>query len=68
MSFHFPKMHIYVDTHAKNLPIPSEFKIKVEFVFLVVDVSILPNADFGPNDHREDAPHFRWRILGIFTD
>ena len=21
-------------------------------------VSILPFAEFGPNDHREDAPHF----------
>ena len=21
-------------------------------------VSLLPRAEFGPNDHREDAPHF----------
>ena len=25
---------------------------------LMVIVSILPNAEFGPNDHREDATHF----------
>ena len=24
----------------------------------MVVVSILPNAEFGPNDNREDAPHF----------
>ena len=24
----------------------------------MVVVSILPHAEFGPNDHREDAPHF----------
>ena len=22
-------------------------------------VSILPHAEFGPNDHREDVPYFR---------
>ena len=26
-------------------------------VIPLVDVSILPHAEFGPNDHREDAPH-----------
>ena len=25
---------------------------------LIVVVSILPHAEFGPNDHREDVPHF----------
>ena len=25
---------------------------------MVVVVAILPHAEFGPNDHREDAPHF----------
>ena len=25
----------------------------------MVVVSILPHAEFGPNDHREDAPLFR---------
>ena len=27
-------------------------------LFLMVVVSILPQAEFGPNDHREGAPHF----------
>ena len=31
---------------------------KVGCVFPMVVVSILPHAEFGPNDHREDAPHF----------
>ena len=36
-----------------------ELKYKVERVFPMVVVSILPHAEFGPNDHREDAPHFK---------
>ena len=31
---------------------------KLGRVFPMVVVSILPHAEFGPNDHREDAPHF----------
>ena len=31
---------------------------KVECVFLMIVVSILPQAENGPNDHREDATHF----------
>ena len=31
---------------------------KVGYVFPMVVVSILLRAEFGPNDHREDAPHF----------
>ena len=31
---------------------------KVGCVFTMVVVSILPQAELGPNDHREDAPHF----------
>ena len=27
----------------------------------MVAVSILHHAEFGPNDHREDAPHFNFR-------
>ena len=27
-------------------------------VFAMVVVSILPHAEFGPNEHRKDAPHF----------
>ena len=29
----------------------------------MVVVSILFHAGFGPNDHREDAPQFRFRIF-----
>ena len=28
------------------------------YVFAMYVVSILPYAEFGPNDHRGDAPHF----------
>ena len=31
---------------------------KVGCVFPMVAVSILPHAEFGPNDHRADAPRF----------
>ena len=31
---------------------------KVGCVFPMVDVSILPHAEFGSNDHQVDAPHF----------
>ena len=31
---------------------------KVGCLFPMVVVSILPHADFGPNDHRDDALHF----------
>ena len=31
---------------------------KVGRIFPMVVVSIRPYAEFGPNDHREDAPHF----------
>ena len=38
-------------------------------------VSILSHAEFGSNDHREDAPHFskwinmanKWREINIFS-
>ena len=44
----------------KNLPIRVKLlqDIKVGCVFPMVVVSILPHAEFGQNDHREDAPHF----------
>ena len=35
---------------------------KVECVFPMVAVTILPHAEFGPNDHREDVPHFTSRL------
>ena len=31
----------------------------------MVVVSLLPHAEFGPNDHREDAPHFNIFNIGI---
>ena len=33
---------------------------KVGCLFPMVGVSILPIAEVGPNDHREDAPHFNF--------
>ena len=41
-----------IDFHAHFM------NCKVGRVFPMVVVSILPHAEFGPNDHREDAPHF----------
>ena len=41
------------DCSPKNLYI-----FKVGCVFPMVLVSILPHAEFGRNDHRENAPHF----------
>jgi len=35
---------------------------KVGSVFPMVVVSILLHAEFGPNDHSEDAPHFIYPI------
>ena len=35
---------------------------------MMVIVSIPPNAEFGPNDHREDAPHFKFTILHFTLD
>ena len=37
----------------------TDLRIKVECVFPVIIVSILPLAEFGQNDHQEDTPHFR---------
>ena len=31
---------------------------KVGCVFPLIIIPILPQAEFGPNDHQEDAPHF----------
>ena len=31
---------------------------KEECVFMLVIVAILPHTEFGPIDHRKDAPHF----------
>ena len=36
---------------------------KVGCVFSMVVNSILPHAEFGRNDHREDVPHYKIRPL-----
>ena len=41
---------------------PSCQHHKVGCLPLVI-VSILRHAEFGPNDHREDVPHFIYRIV-----
>ena len=33
----------------------------------MVVVSILPQAEFGPNDHREDAPHVTY-VSKVFAN
>ena len=38
--------------------------IKVGCVFPMVIIPILPRAEFGPNDHREDAAHFIYIPMG----
>ena len=35
---------------------------------MMVIVSILPNAEFGPNDHREGALHFRNELSNSYLD
>jgi len=35
---------------------------KVSCVFPMVVVPLLPHAEFGPNDHQEDTPHFSEHI------
>ena len=35
------------------------FAAKVGRLFMMVDVSMMPNAKVGRNDHRENAPHFK---------
>ena len=35
---------------------------KVGCIFPMVVVSILPQAEFGPNDHQEDAPYFTFGL------
>ena len=36
--------------------------IKVGCVYPMVIIPILPQAEIGPDDHREDAPHFRTKL------
>ena len=43
----------------------SIFSFKVGCVFRMVVVSILPHAEIGPNDYREDALHFTFAKIII---
>ena len=63
---HYDKMRLQIEScvwwifqssSALNLIVPC-LCTKVGSVFSVLVVSQLHHADFGPNDHREDAPHF----------
>ena len=38
---------------------------KVGCAYPMVAISIVPQAEFGPNDYREDAPHFNPRVFQI---
>ena len=49
---------------CQNLP-GFFFRYKVGCVFSMVAVSMLPHAEFGPKDHREDAPNFN-RVHFLF--
>ena len=40
-------------------------KYKEGCVFPVVAISMLPRAEFGPNDHREEALHFIYDGLHV---
>ena len=41
----------------------TQILTKVVCVFQMVIVSLLTHAEFGPNDHREDAPNFMFFSL-----
>ena len=36
---------------------------KVGCIFLMAVIFLLPHAELGRNDHREDAPHFAFQIF-----
>ena len=44
---------------------PQDFGCKVGCVFPMVVVSIQPHLEFGPNDHRDDTPHFIYEVPGV---
>ena len=39
--------------------LPKHYVTKVGCILQMTVVSILPQPEFGQNDHREDAAHFR---------
>ena len=41
---------------------------KVGRVILMVVVSMLPHAEIGRNEHRENAPHFIGNTSGVFQN
>ena len=43
--------------------LPKHYVTKVECILLMTVVSILPQPEFGQNDHREDAAYFRFCYL-----
>ena len=49
---------VWSEYEAEQIHQQVWFMSKVGCVFPMVIASILPHAEFGPNDHREDAPHF----------
>ena len=54
---------ILLKQHSKRIEkyrVPTLEFTKVGCIFLMVVVSILPDTVFGPNDHREDVPHFTY--------
>ena len=60
-------MEVFVVTKKEVLPQKSGSKFNISFffhpnkvgcVFSMIFVSILPHAEFGPNDHQENAYHF----------
>ena len=53
-----------IDT--EKVKVCQEITNKVECVFPIVVDSMLPHAEFGPNDHRKDAPRFTTRNILIF--
>jgi len=61
------KIEIFLDGSFDSFM--NEFdKNKVGCVFPMFVVSILPHAEFGSNDHREDAPHFIISVFLLTTD
>ena len=46
-----------------SIGISETTNCKVGCVILMVVVSILPHAEFGPNDHQKDASDFKTRIV-----
>ena len=53
------RIYTYWCTFRSRLLLILLWKYKVGCVFLMVVVSLLHHVEFGPNDHREYAPHFR---------